>query len=248
MPLLILTVIVQIGLIVHVVRTGRQTFWVFILLIAPGIGSIAYFIIELLPELKGSVRGQRALRQVRKTINPGADLRQRELEHKMSGSVDAARRLAGELVDSGQYQQAIAHYEQALTGLYKNDPDLLLGLATAQFENDQFEDTIRTLDRLMEHNPDFRSADGHLVYARATEACGDEEKAQEEYAAVVAYFAGAEARVRFGRFLEKRGNEKEALHQYEEIVSAAELAPHHYRKVQREWISEAKSGIKRLNG
>jgi len=248
MPLLILTVIVQIGLIVHVVRTGRQTFWVFILLIAPGIGSIAYFIIELLPELKGSVRGQRALRQVRKTINPGADLRQRELEHKMSGSVDAARRLAGELVDSGQYQQAIAHYEQALTGLYKNDPDLLLGLATAQFENDQFEDTIRTLDRLMEHNPDFRSADGHLFYARATEACGNEEKAQEEYAAVVVYFAGAEARVRFGRFLEKRGNEKEALHQYEEIVSAAELAPHHYRKVQREWISEAKSGIKRLNG
>jgi hypothetical protein len=247
MPLLILTVIVQIGLIIHVVRTGRQTYWVFVLLIAPGIGSIAYFIIELLPELRGSVRGQRAFRQVRKTINPGADLRQRELEHKMSGSVDAARRLAGELVDNGQYQQAIAHYEQALTGLYKNDPDLLLGLAAAQFENDQFEDTIRTLDRLMEHNPDFRSADGHLVYARATEACGDDEKAQEEYAAVVAYFAGAEARVRYGRFLEKRGNEKEALRQYEEIVSAAELAPHHYRKAQREWISEAKSGIKRLN-
>ena len=100
----------------------------------------------------------------------------------------------------------------------------------------------------MEHNPDFRSADGHLVYARATEACGDEDKAQEEYAAVVAYFAGAEARVRYGRFLEKRGNEKEALQQYEEIVSAAELAPHHYRKAQREWISEAKSGIKRLSG
>ncbi len=248
MPLLILTVIVQIGLIIHVVRTGRQTYWVFILLIAPGIGSIAYFIIELLPELTGSVRGQRAVRQVRKTINPGADLRQRELEHKMSGSVDAARRLAGELVDNGQYQQAIAHYEQALTGLYQNDPDLLLGLASAQFGNDQFDDTIRTLDRLMEHNPDFRSADGHLIYAQATEACGDEEKAQEEYAAVVAYFAGAEARVRYGRFLEKRGNEKEALQQYEEIVSTAELAPHHYRKVQREWISEAKSGIKRLKG
>ncbi len=43
MPLLILSVIVQIGLILHVVRTGRPMYWVFIILMAPGIGSLASY-------------------------------------------------------------------------------------------------------------------------------------------------------------------------------------------------------------
>jgi hypothetical protein len=242
-----LSVIIQVALIVHVLRTGRPYYWVFIILI-PGIGALAYIIAELLPDFFGSMHGQRALRGVKKTLNPGADLRQREREHKMSGSVDAARRLADELMESGQLQQAIVHYENTLTGLYENDPDLLLGLATAQFRNDRFEDARQTLDRLIDHNPDFRSADGHLIYARATEACGDDEKALEEYTAVAAYYAGAEARIRYGLFLEKRGDESGALEQYEDIVATAELAPRHYRNAQRAWIVEARNGIKRLAG
>ena len=247
MPILILSVIVQIGLIVHVVRTGRPTYWIFILLIAPGIGSLAYAIVELLPELSGNYRARSAVRGVRKTLDPGGDLRRLEQRHKMSGSVDATRHLAGELMEAGRFQEAIARYEDALTGLYEQDPDLLLGLATAQFANEQFEDARNTLDRLKEHNPDFRSSEGHLIYARSTEACGDLDSAREEYAAVVAYFAGAEARARYGRFLETQGDNEEALVEYEEIIAAADLAPRHYRVAQKQWINEAKAGIKRLS-
>ncbi len=152
-----------------------------------------------------------------------------------------------ELMDSGRYQEAIAHYENALTGLYEHDPDLLLGLATAQFANGQFDDTRTTLDRLIEKNPDFRSSDGHLLYARSVEACGDIAKAHEEYAAVAAYYAGAEARARYGQFLESQGDKEAALAEYEEIIVAADLAPRHYRKAQKAWINEAKAGIRRLS-
>jgi hypothetical protein len=54
MPLIILSVIVQIALIVHAVRTGRSPYWVFIILMVPGIGSLAYFIVELLRQFRGS--------------------------------------------------------------------------------------------------------------------------------------------------------------------------------------------------
>lgn len=247
MPILILSVIVQIGLIIHVLRTGRATYWVFIILIAPGIGSLAYAIVELLPELSGNYRARNAFRGVRKTLNPGGDLRQLEKEHKLSGSVDATRHLAGELADNGRYEEAIGHYQRALTGLYEHDPDLLLGLATAQFGNEQFDDARQTLDRLIEYNPDFRSSDGHLLYARSVEACGDNDKAREEYGAVAAYYAGAEARVRFGRFLETQGDNVAALAEYEEIMTVADLAPRHYRQAQKSWINEAKAGIQRLS-
>jgi hypothetical protein len=248
MPLIVLSVLVQIGLIIHVVKTGRAMYWVFIILIAPGIGSLAYVIVELLPELSGNHRTRRAMRGVRKTLDPGGDLRRREKEYKLSGSVDATRRLAGELMDSGRYEEAISHYENALTGLYEHDPDLLLGLATAQHENNQFEKARHTLERLIEKNPEFRSPDGHLLYARSVEACGDIEKAREEYAAVAAYYAGAEAGARYGRFLETQQDRKAALAEYEEIIIAADLAPRHYRQAQKAWINEAKAGIRRLSG
>ena len=247
MPLLILSVIVQIGLILHVVRTGRPMYWIFIILMAPGIGSLAYAIVELLPELSSSGQGRRAMRGIRKTLDPGGDLRQRQLEHKLSGSVDAARHLATELLENGQYEEAIEHYKKSLSGLYEYDPDLLLGLATARYQNEEFDKARDVLDLLIEHNPDFKSQDGHLLYARSVAECGDAEKALDEYKAVTAYYAGAEARLQYGLFLEKQGDNAAALAEFQEILATAELAPRHYRKVQSNWISQAKSGVQRLS-
>ncbi len=246
MALLVLSVIVQIGLILHVVRTGRPMYWIFIILMAPGIGSLAYAVVELLPDLSSSGQGRRALRGIRKTLDPGGDLRQRHRDHKLSGSVDAARHLAGELLESGRYDEAIEHYEKSLTGLYEYDPDLLLGLAMARFANEDFEKSRHALELLIEHNPDFKSQDGHLLYARSVAACGDEDKALDEYKAVSAYYAGAQARLQYGLFLEERGDKAAALTEFEEIIANAELAPRHYRKAQSDWISQAKSGIQRL--
>ena len=247
MPLLILTVIVQIGLILHVVRTGRPMYWIFIILMAPGIGSLAYAIVELLPDLSNSGQGRRAMRGIRKTIDPGGDLRQRQREHELSGSVDAARHLAGELLETGQYDEAVKHYEKSLTGLYEYDPDLLLGLATALFADGKFEKARDALDLAIEHNPDFKSQDGHLLYARSVAECGDEDKALDEYKAVTAYYAGAEARLQYGLFLEDHDDKAAALAEFQEIISTAELAPRHYRKAQSNWISQAKKGVERLS-
>jgi hypothetical protein len=241
-----LVYLVQIGLVVHVLRTGRNMYWVFILIIAPGIGGLAYLIVELLPDLMHNRRARGAVRGITKTLNPGAELRHRQRAHQLSGSVDAARHLASELVEGGRYVEAIEHYENALTGLYQHDPDLMLGLASAQFGNQQYEDARTTMELLIGKNPDFRSPEGHMLFARAVEACGDDEKALDEYKAVASYYAGAEARLRYGLILERLGNHEAARAEFEEIVTTADLAPRHYRKAQREWIDEAKNGIKRL--
>ena len=107
MVLIYLMYAVQIGLILHVVKTGRPMYWIFILLIAPGIGGLAYVIAEILPSLRHDMRAQRALRGVKRTLDPGGDLRRREFEHRLSGSVDAARHLATELMENGRYAEAV---------------------------------------------------------------------------------------------------------------------------------------------
>lgn len=246
MHILILSVVVQIALIVHAVRTGRAPYWIIILFLAPGIGSAAYIIIEILPELMAGRGARQASRAVRKTLNPGAGLRQLQREHRLSGSVDASRRLANELIANGRFEQAIEHYEKALTGLYENDPDLLLGLAQAQFESGAYSQSKQTLDRLIDKNPDFKSPEGHLLYARAAELCGDLTLAESEYKAVAAYFAGAEAKIRYAIFLEHIGKADEALPVYQDVADVADLAPRHYRKAQKQWLGIARDAVSRL--
>ncbi len=84
-------------------------------------------------------------------------------------------------------------YQTCLTGVFADDPKLLLGYARAQFEAGDAAGTRATLDDLIQKNPEFKSADGHLLYARALEAEGNVEKALSEYATLAEYFPGAEA-------------------------------------------------------
>ena len=246
MALLIVTWIAQLALIVHVMKTGRPFYWVWILFMAPGIGAAAYLIAEVIPEMQSSYAARRAIRNVKRTLDPGADLRRRQLEHRLSGSVDAARHLATELMESGRYAEAITHYRNALTGLYEDDPDLMLGLASAQFGNGDAEGCRETLDELKERNPDYRSAEGHLLYAKALEASDDLDGALEEYEALAGYYPGAEARVRYAQLLERMEKPELARQEYAQMLAAAELAPTHFRKAQKKWLAQAKEGAARL--
>ncbi len=246
MPLIVVSVIVQVALVIHVLRSGRPMYWIYLIVFVPVVGSIAYFIVEILPELFGNRRARGAVRRIRKTLDPDADIRQRERAHKLSGSVDAARQLAEELASSGRYVEAIRHYQEALTGLYEHDPDLMLGLARAQFGNGESAKARDTLDTLKDKNPGFRSSEGHLLYARSNEECGDLLKAEEEYRAVATYYSGSEARLRYARLLVRLNKSQQALSVYEDLVTSAELAPRHYRRAQKEWIDEARNSIKRL--
>ena len=247
MLLLIIAAAVNLALIVHIMKTGRPYYWIFILFMAPGIGALAYIIVEVLPEFSNSYAARRAMGNVRRSLNPGAELRKRELELKLSGSVDAARHLAGELMEKGRFAEAVDHYRKSLTGIYEYDPDLMLGLAQAQFGNGDPDGCRQTLEALREHNPDYKSSEGHLLFARALQECGDMDRAEEEFAAVAAYYPGAEARVRYAEHLERVGKADQAKREYSEVLTAAELAPRHFRKAQKHWLAEARNSFARLS-
>ena len=56
---------IQLVLIIHVLKTGRNRYWIWMLLFLPLIGGVAYLVIEILPEITNSITGQRAVRGVR---------------------------------------------------------------------------------------------------------------------------------------------------------------------------------------
>lgn len=241
MPLLILTYIIQALLIVHVIKTGRNFLWIWVLLLLPfGIGALVYLAVEVLPELFRSRAARRASRGFKRAIDPGADLRRYENEVRAAGNVASRQRYAEELVRHERYEEAIGQYRAALTGLYSHDPNLMLGLAQAQFSKGDVTETRATLDDLIRLNPEFRSPVGHLLYARALAAEGNVTKALEEYRVLAPSFPGAEAAVRYAQLLDAQGQREAARQVAHELIERSRIAPGHYRRAQREWLDAAR--------
>jgi hypothetical protein len=244
---LIIHLIIQVALIVHCIRTGRNMLWILALGFLPVAGPIAYAVVELLPGMFGSTGTRRALRGMQQALDPGHDLRRYEAEARRSGDVASRQHYAEALLRHGRPQEAIEIYRQTLTGLYASDPNLLLGLARAQFDSGAASDARKTLDELNARNPQFRSPDAHLLYARSLEAEGNRDRALGEYAAVARYYAGAEAPLRYAQLLRTCGKQDEARKVLKELLEHARLAPRYYRRMQREWLVQAERELAALS-
>jgi hypothetical protein len=242
-----LSVLLSVACIIHCLRTHQATTWLWIvgvLFMFPFIGPLVYFCAVVLPELTGSRSGRRAARGLRDTFNPEGDLRRLENEVKVTGDVHSRQRYADELVRLGRSKEGIDVYKSCLTGFFAEDPKLLLGYARALFAAGDASDARRTLDELIQKNPDFKSADGHLLYARALESEGDFEKALSEYATLAGYFPGAEAAVRYAKLLKRQGQDAQARQVLQGLLDRAKYAPSHYQRAQREWLDAAAAELR----
>jgi hypothetical protein len=246
-PVYVVSGLLSLGMIAHCIKTGRNRIWVYVLVIlmsTPFIGSALYAGVEILPDLLRTRTSRRAMRGIRDTLNPEGDLRRAEQEMMVSGNVAARQQYADELVRLGRAPEAVTIYQNCLTGVFVNDPKLLLGYAHARFAANDPAGARATLDHLIAKNPDFKSPDGHLLYARSLEAEGDVEKALSEFATLAAYYPGAEASVRYAQLLKRSGQEKLADETLQALLERAKFAPAHYRRAQREWLDEAQKELR----
>jgi hypothetical protein len=236
----ILSIAIQAGLIVHVIKTGRNMLWIWAIALLPLVGPIAYVVVEVLPEALGGRTARRARSGMQRMMDPDRDLRRASAEVEISGNVDARRRLAEELLERNQYDAAIEVYQGGLKGIFEHDPTLLLGLARAHFGKQDYASARLTLERLTQHNPDFKSADAQLLYARTLEAQDALDEAERAYATLAPGYPGAEARLRYGLLLKRRGKLADAQRVLKDLLDGARLGPAHYRRAQAEWLERAR--------
>lgn len=243
MPVALVIVLLDISLVYHAVKTGRVRPWAFIILMAPLIGSLAYIVVELIPEWLGSPGAQQARKRVASKLDP--EKRYRELCDRLADADTIANRtaLAAECQNVGRFDEAEHHYDHVLKLPMGDEPVYAFGKAQAQFARSRPADAIATLDELQKRWPDFESAEGHLLYARALTEAGRVDEALEEYAALIAYSAGAEARVRYGLLLRTVGRTAEAKVVFNELLLQMRRAPKHVREVQAEWLAIAEQQL-----
>ena len=242
MPILALAeLLFQAFCIRHAMMSGKQE-WIYILLI-PGVGPVAYTIMELIPSFANTRRGQRVVVDVKTILDPDAEYRKRKQDVELSGTPAAKAALAEECARKGMFDDAAELYRSALTGMYADDPNLLLAYAKILIDKGDFAEAQAALDHLRAKNPNFQSSDGHLLYARTLEGQGKNDEATAEYEAVSAYFPGFEAKVRYALFVQKLGQAVRAREMMEAVVKAYKQLPRHAQDLNRDWYNVARRNL-----
>jgi hypothetical protein len=238
--LYLLIPLLQIVCIVHVVRTGRPWMWIYVLLFLPGLGVVAYAVVEILPGLFGSRTARGLHIQAISTLDPGRELRRRREALEEADTVDNRRLLAEALLAAGKHTEAIELYRGALTGIHADDPGMLLGMAEAAYGAGQYDLALRTVLQLGETDPRYQPVEARLLHARVQEALGRDDEAAKDYAALVTHAPGEEVRCRYALLLKRHGDRDAARALFDEILTRSRRAPHHYRRQEREWIDIAR--------
>jgi hypothetical protein len=244
MPLAAILMAIDIALVIHAAKTGRFSPWGFIILLIPGIGALAYVLVELLPEWLGSAQGQGARKRLVNTLDP--ERRYRELSDLLAIADTVANRetLAVQCLALGKFEEAKRHFDEIVKRPLGEEPIYYLGLARAQFGLGRPSETIVTLDDLKTRWPSYQSNEGHLLYARALEESGRDDEAIEEYKVLADCYPGAEARVRYGLLLDRLGRRTEAKAVLSDVLTYMKRAPKYVRKVQAEWIAAAEKALR----
>jgi hypothetical protein len=244
MPIVLLLTLINIVLIVHAAKTGRFSPWGYVMLIIPGIGALAYVAIALIPEWFETTQGRQARKSVGRALDPGRRYRMLKDRVEIVDTIANRAALAEECLVLCRYREAEQHYDAILAKPMGDEPGIVLGKARAVFADGRFVATVALLEELRRRWPDFESAEGHLLYARALQQSGRIIEAADEYRAVSAYYAGAEPRVRYGLALRELGREAEAREVLADVVKRIELAPRYVCKTQAEWLAMARQALK----
>jgi hypothetical protein len=247
MPVVVLlSLALQVACAVHVVRSGRPMYWIWLILIGSYFGVVIYVLAAVIPDLRHAPQGRKAASKALQVIDP--QRRRRELQRKLelSNTIENRRRLAEECLQSGDYANAQELFQGLLTGMYATDPYFMQGLAEAQAGLGDYAAARRTLEALIAANPNYKSSEGHLLYARCLEELGDTSAALEEYRVLADSYPGEEGRYRYAALLGRSQRQAEAREVLESQLRRAKLMPGYYRRKEQAWLKAAKLELSRL--
>ena len=234
LPLFGLSLILSIGLCVHVVRTHREMYWLWIILAFQPLGGLIYFFAIILPELMGGKAARTLGAAARETLDPDRDYRNAKTAHEDSPTVANAIRLASAAAAMGRHGEAEALYARAAQGVHADDPTLLLGRANALIELGRTDEALPLLERLHK-TAEGRTPQVSLALGRAYEALGQTAQAEAAYEWAAGRLPGMEALARYAAFLARSGRKAQAQEQLDEIDRRIKRADPYFRKEARTW-------------
>jgi hypothetical protein len=238
-----LHIIIALFFAVHAVRGNQNMYWLLILFMFPLLGSAVYFFAIYLPDMRTSRHARAAGRAVTRLIDPGRAVRQAQDALDLAPTMQNQLRLGQALLQAGQAQEALGHFEQAASGPFARDPELLLDLARARLATGQPAQAEAALQTLFADHPDERRQSAPaLLHAQALAAAASPQT-REAFEQALVCADNAAARCLYGQWLQAQGNDPDrqrAQALFADILNDARHWPRHTREHNREWLQLAR--------
>ncbi len=225
----------------HAISRRSEPYWFFLILFIPAIGGIAYFLVEILPDLR---RGRLSIdTSLFQSSNARILSRERALEEM--DTLDNRMNLAREYKNAGRSEDAKKLLE-SVSSIHQTDPYVRYELADLYFRESNLVVTRDILTGVLEGCPEELRYRAKLLQARTLDGLGELEPAEKYYREATMYFTGEEARARLAQFLISQNRKEEAKKSLEDILRNYKRSASVYQRQQREWFDLAGKLLKEL--
>lgn len=227
--------------VIHCIRTGRQTNWIWLIVFLPVLGSLIYLFTEM-------INGQ-AIQKVQSgmggVFNSSGRIKKLENNLRFSDTFNNKVALADACMAAGQTQRATDLYESSLVGNFTENEYVLGQLVMAYFQLKRYDDLIATAKKILKL-PQFARSHAHIRYAIALDYTGHPEEAEAEFKTMKGRFANFEARYQYGCFLARQGRTDEARQVFTEMLGEVTHLSAREKRNNRNWFALAKDELRKI--
>ena len=231
---------VQVICVIHILRTGRPYWWIWIIWGIPLLGLGAYLYLEVRPSFR-----KFNIESLLWNFKSGAQ-RIRILQQQLEDTTTVRNRLAlaDELRRACQHDQECQVVEAGLRGPFADDAQLLLRLAEANLEAGRAAQAeLLFLKIVPERSTDFLQRH-KLVKARILGTLGRDSEAEPIFRTLVQSKKSEAPRYYFARYLLHRNQDAEATAILRDILHQYRRGTQVWRFQERQWYYAAKALLK----
>jgi hypothetical protein len=243
---LLLPIAIQIAFAIHVIKNGRNSLWIMVIVFFSLFGCAAYFFVEIMPTL-GSNRHVRTARAIAVSkLDPERALR--AAQDRMAVADTAANRidLADAYSDLDRHFDALPLYREARAMAPGGDDRTQAKLAKCLFQTGAEAEALKTLDALPDVSAIGEMDRRSLLRARILDGLGRKDEALTIFEDIVTRLPGEEARCRYAALLLEKGRKVEAQGVLEEIEKRMKRMDRTQRAAEADMYDWAMGQLKTL--
>ena len=236
--ILLFLMLLQVLLIIHVVRTGRKKFWIYLLIFLPYVGGIAYVVVELIPSFFSSRNMDRMAGSFGDLINPGSRLSKLEKQADHSPTFKNISAIGDEYLNMGRYADAAAAYKRCLKPPFDENNAYLYRMAFAQYKCQEFALAEQVMRRIGDMGGGRFKAQELLLFAKIQEGQDDQAGARRLYEEASYKTGELTYGYEFAAYLKRTGDIDSAYSKFSLIIDTYGRLPRRLKKHYRHVIAD----------
>ena len=231
---IIVSFIFMVWMCMDCLSRKEHIIWIVIMLFLFPIGAVAYY---FMVKNKGEGRKLSLVTGSAKEVETDETIQLKDLIGKFHKAYHYEK-LGQIYLDSRQFDRALEPFREAI----QKDPEMLeakYGLAKSLHGLGRFEEAADVLETLVKEDKKYDYGNAIFGLAECYRLGGMEEKALEAYKTVINSYRFFKAYYHYGKLLEKKGKNEEAISCMKSIIGTSKNLPDYKLEKEKHWIEEA---------